>query len=89
MGIESAMVQVPQGLARRALTTTSATAASRIIMMASTANSATIPLSLLTSSRAICPRDLPSRRMEAASTVKSCTQPPSTAPTMSQRVPGR
>ncbi len=58
-------------------------------MMASTANSATIPLSLLTSSRAICPSDLPLRRMEPASTVKSCTQPPSTAPMISQSVPGR
>ena len=80
---------MPHGESFSAFTITSATTASRITMIASTAISAIIPPRLLTSSRAICPSDLPSRRIEQNRIVKSCTQPPSAAPTISQSVPGK
>jgi hypothetical protein len=89
MGMVAAMVKVPHGLPLRALTTTRATTASRMIMMSSTVMSAANPPTLPISSRAICPRDLPSRRIEANRITKSCTAPPSTAPMMIHRVPGR
>ena len=41
------------------------------------------------SSRAIWPRLRPSRRVEQNMITMSCTQPPSTAPTRIQSVPGR
>ena len=43
IGIVAAMVNVPQGLPRSALTTTSATTASRMIMISSTVSSAVTP----------------------------------------------
>ena len=89
IGIVAAIVNVPQALPFSALTTTSATTASRITMMIRTVTSATNPPTLPISSRAILPSDLPSRRMDAKSTTKSCTAPPSTAPMMIQSVPGR
>ena len=85
----AAMVKVPQGLPLSALTTTSATTASRMIMISSTVTSAVKPPTLPISSRAIWPSDLPSRRMEANRITKSCTAPPSTAPMMIHSVPGR
>ena len=89
IGIVAAMVNVPHGLPDSAFTTTSATTASRMIMISSTVNSATKPPSFPISSRAICPSDLPSRRMEANRMTKSCTAPPKTPPIMIQRVPGK
>ena len=89
MGMVAAMVNVPQGLPLSALTTTSATTASRMIMMSSTVTRAMKPPTLPISSRAIWPSDLPSRRMEANRITKSCTAPPSTAPMMIHSVPGR
>ena len=58
-------------------------------MMAKTATIAAMPATGFTSSFAIWPRDLPSRRIDAHSTIMSCTAPPSTTPTISQSVPGR
>ena len=84
-----AMVNSPHGLDRKALTTTSATTAIKIIMMKSTPKSAVQPPTLLISSLAICPRDLPSRRIEQKSVTKSCTHPPSTPPITIHSVPGR
>jgi hypothetical protein len=89
MGMVAAMVKVPQGLPLSALTTTSPTTASRIIMISSTVASAVNPPILPISSRAIWPNDLPFRRMEANRMTKSCTAPPITAPMMIHSVPGR
>ena len=58
-------------------------------MISSTVSSAVTPPTLPISSRAICPSDLPSRRIEQNRMTKSCTAPPSTAPMMIQSVPGR
>ena len=84
IGIVAAIVNVPQGLPFSAFTTTSATTASRMIMMNSTVSSAVKPPVLPISSRAIWPSVLPSRRMEQNRITKSCTAPPSTAPMMIQ-----
>ena len=89
MGIVMAMVNSPQGLDLRALTTTRATTAIRMIMMKSTPNSAVHPPTSLISSLAIWPSDRPSRRSEQKSVTKSCTHPPSTPPITIQSVPGR
>ena len=89
MGIVAAIVNRPHGLSRSALTTTSASTASRMIMMAKTATIAAMPATGLTSSFAIWPSDLPSRRIDAQRMIMSCTAPPSTTPAISQIVPGR
>ena len=89
MGMVAAMVNVPQGLPRSALTTTSAITASRMIMISRTVISAVKPPSLPISSRAIWPSDFPSRRIEANRITKSCTAPPSTAPMTIHSIPGR
>ncbi len=89
MGMVVARVKVPQGDPLSAFTTTRATTASRMIMIARTEVMAISPARRLTSSRAICPSDFPSRRIEQKRITKSWTQPPSTAPTISQSVPGR
>jgi hypothetical protein len=56
IGMVIASEKVPQGDSARALTTTSARTASRMIMIANTASSAAAPPSGPISSRAICPR---------------------------------
>ena len=89
MGMVSPMVTVPQGLSRSAFTTTSASTEIRMIMIPRMATSATPPATGPISSRAICPSDLPLRRMEAQRMTKSCTAPPSTTPTRIHRAPGR
>ena len=89
MGIVQAMVNSPHGLALRAFTTISASTASRMIMIARMATIAARPATGFTSSFAIWPSDLPSRRSEQHRMVKSCTAPPRTTPAISQRVPGR
>ncbi len=89
MGMVAAIVNAPQGLSLNAFTTTSATTASRMIMISSTVSSAVNPPTLPISSRAIWPSDFPSRRIDANRITKSCTAPPSTAPMMIHSVPGR
>ena len=89
IGMVVAIVNSPHGLSRSALTTTSASTASRMIMIARIATIAASPATGLTSSFAIWPSDLPSRLIDEIRIVKSCTAPPSTTPTMSQMVPGR
>ena len=81
-----AIVNSPQGDALSALTTISASTASRMIMIRSTA---TIPAMAFTSSFAMWPRDFPSRRSEQKRIVKSCTAPANTTPITSHSVPGR
>ena len=83
------MVKTPHGLSLSAFTTTSASTASRITMMASTATMASRPVTGPVSSLAIWPSDLPSRRIEANRMTKSCTAPASTTPITIQMVPGR
>jgi hypothetical protein len=89
IGIVAATVDVAHGLCRIAFTTTRPSTAIRMIMIAMTPISATAPPMGPSSSRAICPSDRPSRRIEQKSETKSCTQPPSTAPIKIQIVPGR
>jgi len=89
IGIVAEIVNSPHGLSRSALTTTSASTASRMIMIAKIATIAAKPAVTLTSSFAICPSDLPSRRIDAHRMTKSCTAPPRTTPPISQSVPGR
>ncbi len=89
IGIERAMVTVPHGLSRSAFTTTSASTEMRMIMMPRIETSATLPATGPISSLAICPSDLPSRRIDAHRITKSCTAPPSTTPTRIQSAPGR
>ena len=87
--MERAIVVKPHGLSASACTTTSASTASSRAMISRTETSATQPAKGLISSLAICPSDLPLRRIEAKRITKSCTAPASTTPTMIQRVPGR
>ena len=89
MGIVMAMVKVPHGLDFSALTTTRATAPSRMMMMLITDTYETRPPTFPISVFAISVIDLPSRRTEKRRMTKSCMQPPSTAPAMIQSVPGR
>ena len=58
-------------------------------MIAKMATMPATPATLFTSSLAIWPSDLPSRRIDAHRITKSCTAPPSTTPTISHSVPGR
>ncbi len=89
IGIVMARVNVAHGDDFSAFTTTSATTPSKITMMARTASCAMNPPRLLTSSRAICPIDLPSRRIEQNKMMKSCTHPAHAAPAISHSVPGK
>jgi hypothetical protein len=89
IGMVMAIEKVPQGDSARALTTTRASTASRMIMMASTATRAATPPMGPISSRAIWPKLLPSRRMEKNSVTMSWTAPAKMTPTMIQMVPGR
>src|ERR1035438_4413237 len=66
IGMVAAMVNVPHGLPFSAFTTTSEITANRMIIISSTVTSAMKPPTLPISSRAICPSDLPSRRMVEA-----------------------
>ena len=89
MGMVIAIVKTPHGLSASARTTTSASTASRMIMMTSTLINAMKPTPAPISSFTICPSDFPSRRIELKSVTASCTPPPSVAPTKIQSVPGR
>src|SRR2546429_9386367 len=59
------------------------------ILMNSPASIAVAPAAGFTSSFAICPSDLPSRRSEQKRMTQSCTAPPTTTPITSHSVPGR
>ncbi len=88
MGTVQPMVNTPQGLDERALTTTTPRPARVTSRMSSTAPMATTPANGEISVRAISARDLPWCRMEATSTMKSWTQPARTAPNTIQKNPG-
>ena len=89
MGIVAPTVNTPHGLSARALTTTNANTARRIVMMARMATIPMIPATGFSSSLTICASDFPSRRMELNRITKSCTAPPSTTPIRIHSVPGR
>ena len=89
IGIVAAMVNSPHGLAVSAFTTTRLRTARMMIMMASTPTSASEPGTGPSSILIISPSDLPSRRTDANSTMKSCTAPATTTPASIQSVPGR
>ena len=89
MGIVMATVNVPQGLIASALTTTSASTASRIIMIIRMPIRVIVPAAGPISRRIISPSELPSRRSEKNSITKSCTAPASTTPNNNHSRPGR
>ena len=89
MGIVQAMVKRPHGLSASAFTTTSASTASRITMIATMLTSAMLPANGPTSSRTICPRDFPRRRVEQNRITESWTAPPIVAPTSIHNMPGK
>src|ERR1041385_826947 len=88
IGMVQRREKTPQGLSLSALVTTRATTARRMIMMARIASMASIPVTGPTSSLAIWPSDLPSRRIDPKRMTKSWTAPPSTTPNTIQMVPG-
>ena len=71
MGIVQKTAKVPHGLPIKALTTTSASTASRIIMISSTPTSAMPPATGPISERTMSPSDRPSRRVDRNNTVMS------------------
>ena len=89
MGMVAPTVKMPHGLSASALTTTSASTASRITTMARIASNAMKPADVFNSSFTICPSDFPLRRIEQNRIVKSCTAPPSTTPIRIHSVPGK
>ena len=89
IGIVANTVEVAHALCFIAFTTTRPSTAIRITMIVSVPACAAAPPIAPSSSRAIAPRLLPSRRVDRNSTTMSCTQPPSTAPTRIHSVPGR
>ena len=88
IGTVQPMVNTPQGLAERALTTTMPRPARVTSRISSTAPMVTSPANGEISVRATSARDLPLWRMEATRTMKSWTQPQSTAPNTIQKKPG-
>ena len=89
MGIVAATVNTPHGLSASAFTTTSASTASRMIMIARIATRPITPANEFSSSFTIWPRERPLRRIEQKRITKSCTAPPSTTPIRIHSVPGR
>ncbi len=89
MGIVAPTVKTPQGLSASAFTTTSASTANKITMIAKIAISAIAPAVVFNSSLTIWPSDLPSRRSEEKRMTKSCTAPPSVTPINTHSVPGK
>ena len=89
MGMVAATVKTPHGLSASRFTTTSASTASRMVMIARMENMPMAPATGFTSSLTICASDLPSRRIELKRITKSCTAPPRTTPMRIQSVPGR
>jgi hypothetical protein len=88
IGIVIPIVKTPHGLFDKAFTTTTPSPANVTSKISSTANIATNPVNSLTSVRATSASDLPLCRTEATSTMKSCTQPASTAPIKIHKNPG-
>ena len=84
-----ATVNVPHGLCVSALTTTSASTASTIIISTSTPIIAMMPGTSPSSSRSICPSERPPWRSDRPRIMKSCTAPANTTPTRIHSVPGR
>ncbi len=89
IGMVANTEKVAQGLPFIAFTTTSASTAIRMIMIMSVPPSAAKPPKGPSSSRAICPRLRPSRRVDMNRMVMSWTHPPSTEPNRIHSVPGR
>jgi hypothetical protein len=89
IGIVIATVNVPQGLAASALTTTSASTARMMNMIISTPIIAITPAAGPISVRTISPSERASRRTERKRIMKSCTAPAKITPTMIHSVPGR
>lgn len=85
----SPIEKTPHDDPARALTTTSASTASRMIMIEKTAISAATPPTVPISSRTVWPRLLPLRRIEKNSTTMFWTAPAKMTPTMIQMVLGR
>ena len=89
MGMVRPIEKTPHGDSASAFTTTSASTARMMIMIAKTAIRAAVPPTTPISSRTIWPRLLPSRRIDRNSTTMSWTAPARMTPTMIQMVPGR
>ena len=89
IGIVIAIVNTPQGLFASACTTTSASTASKMVMIASTLMSASAPTPGPISSFTIWPNVFPPRLTDAKSVIMSCTAPPSVAPIKIHNVPGK
>ena len=89
MGMVAPTVKTPHGLSASALTTTSASTASKIIMIARMAMTPMTPAVVLSSSFTILASDFPLRRIEQNRITKSCTAPPSTTPIRIHSAPGR
>ena len=89
IGMVSPIEKTPHGDSASAFTTTSASTARMMIMIAKTAIRAATPPTGPISSRTIWPSDLPLRRIEKNSTTMSCTAPARMTPTTIQIVPGR
>ena len=89
MGMVAPTVKTPHGLSASALTTMTASTANKITMIIRMATRASPPAKPFSSSRTICPSDLPSRRIEETRMTRSCTAPPSTTPMRIHKAPGR
>ena len=83
------IVNMPQELSLKAITTTLATPASVTITMNSVATVVTAPETGPSSRRAILGKESPSPRTEASKITKSCTPPARHAPMTIQEKPGR
>ena len=88
-GTVTMIVNMPQELSLRAMTTTFATPASVTMIMKSVATVVVTPEIGPSRSRAILGSDSPSRRTEASKITKSCTPPARQAPMTIQEKPGR
>ena len=88
IGIVIPIVNAPQALSARALTTTKPSPASAATTMKRIAAAVAKPDAGPSSSRAISARDFHPERTEAAKITKSWTAPPKTAPGTSHKSPG-
>ena len=82
-------VNMPQGLSASALTTIIASTARMMIMIRKAPNRAMVPGMRPISSRTRSPSERPLRRLDTNRTMKSCTAPATTTPTISHSSPGR
>ena len=88
MGIVALIVNVPQALSAKALTTMMPRPARAMTRIKRRATTAVTPAVVLISERAISASDRPPRRVEAQSTIESCTAPARQQPASSQMKPG-